>query len=60
VRNKNKLNQMLRGTGIQSSQLLAQIEFIDDTIADTEPEVKPLSLATPEEGAERGCVKMAG
>ena len=40
VRDKEKLNRMLSGTGIQSSQLLANVEFMDGSIAEQKGEVK--------------------
>ena len=40
VRDKEKLNRMLSGTGIQSSKLLANVEFMDGSIAEQKGEVK--------------------
>ncbi len=40
VLSKHKLDEMLSGPGIKSSELLATIEFVDKDIAQTDDDVK--------------------
>lgn len=52
IKNKNKLNDMLPGTEIQSLQLLASVEFANQNISQGDSEVKRVPRLSVEEGAK--------